>query len=103
MKTAFVFSRAPYPVAAMSDLMDGLGFDRVLASSANTEKTFCAKTVRKVIKSIARTANHFGGAISIFISEDIQSALEKLEISQTESLTKVYSETDRQFNVIGYL
>jgi hypothetical protein len=103
MNTAFVLSRAPYPVAAMSDLMDNLGFARVLASSANTEKTFCAKTVRKVIKSIARNAKMVGGAVSIFISEDIQSALEKMEVGQTKSLAKVYSETDKRFNMIGYL
>lgn len=103
MKTAFVFSRAPYPIAAMSELMNDEGFDRVLASSANTEKTFCAKTVRRVIRSIVRSAKMVGGAVSIFISEDIQSALEKLEISQTESLAKVYSETDGHFSMLGYL
>ena len=103
MKTAFVFSRVPYPIKAMSNLMDRGGFSRVMASNSSTEKTFCAKTVRRIIKSIVRSAKMVGGAVSIFISEDIQSALEKVEISQTKSLAEVWTENDGEFLMLGYL
>jgi hypothetical protein len=103
MKTAFVFSRVPYPIKSMSNLMERGGFTRVMASNTSTEKTFCAKTVRRVIKSIVRSAKQVGGAVSIFVSEDIQSALEKMEIVQTPGLVEVWTEVDGAFSMLGYL
>jgi pyridoxine 5'-phosphate synthase PdxJ len=83
--------------------MERGGFTRVMASNTSTEKTFCAKTVRRVIKSIVRSAKQVGGAVSIFVSEDIQSALEKMEIVQTPGLVEVWTEVDGAFSMLGYL
>ena len=83
--------------------MERGGFSRVMASNSSTEKTFCAKTVRRIIKSIVRSSKQVGGAVSIFVSEDIQSALEKVEVSQTKSLAEVWTENDGEFLMLGYL
>lgn len=104
MKTAFVFSRVPMNMVALSNLMDRGGFSRVMASNSSTEKTFCAKSVRRIIRSIVRSAKQVGGAVSIFVREDIQSSLEGVGIvSQTPSLAEVWVETDGHFSMLGYL
>lgn len=97
-----MFSRAPFPLATMSRIME-LGYTDVLAGNSLSQPGISAKEVNSLVRKFTKEFKKMQSKCAFFIGADIESAIEHLNMSSVPTSVELWVQVDDVFRKAGHL